>query len=165
MAGDIKTASGTKISIGPAVGSNIDTTAEFDALAWVEIALVENAGEFGDESAAVTGAALGDGRIRKAKGARDAGTQSIVVFHDPQDPGQLAAIAAEGTNQNYAFKVEVPDAPAATAPSSWTNTVFYYRGLVMSQRLNIGTNDNIMRRTFNVGVNSQIYKKAGVFTT
>jgi len=147
------------------VASNIDTVGEFDALTWTEIALVENAGEFGDESAAVTGAALGDGRIRKAKGARDAGTQSLIVFHDPTDPGQLAMIAAEGTNLNYGVKVEVPDAPSATAPSSWTNTIYYYRGLVMSQRLNVGTNDNIMRRTYNVGVNSAIVKKAGVFTT
>lgn len=162
MPGDIKTASGTKISISSvSVASSIDTNPEFDALTWIEIGLVENAGEFGDESAAVTGAALGDGRIRKAKGARDAGTESIVCFHDPQDAGQLAAIAAEATSVNYGFKVEVPDAPT----TNWSNTIYYYRGLVMSQRLNVGTNDNIMRRTFNVGVNSPVFKKAGVFTT
>lgn len=152
MAGDIVTASGSKIYIGPAVTSATDTLLEFQGItAWTEIGLVENMGEIGDESAAVTGAAIGDSRIRKAKGARDAGTMAVVCFHDPTDAGQLAVEAAEATSDNYAFKVVLND-----GPTGYTDSVLYFRGLVMSQRINIGTNDNIMRRNFNIGVNSPL---------
>lgn len=153
---DIVTANGTRYYIGPASGAstNYDTLAEFEAVTvWTEVGLIENLGEFGDEASAVTGAALGDGRIRKAKGARDAGTKSVVVFHDPTDAGQAAMETAEATNDNYVFKVVLPDGPAG-----YSDTIQYYRGLVMSRRLNVGTNDNILRVTFNVGVNSEIFE-------
>jgi tail tube protein len=152
MPNDIVTASGSKIYIGPSVSSATDTLMEFQQItAWTEISLVENMGELGDESAAVSGAAIGDSRIRKAKGARDAGTLALVCFHDPDDAGQLAVEDAEATNLNYAFKIVLAD-----APSGETNSILYFRGLVMSQRLNVGTNDNIMRRNFNIAVNSPV---------
>lgn len=150
----ITTASGTKFWIGPSVLDTTDSASEFASLAWVEVGLVETYGEVGDESSAVTFAAVGDGRIRKAKGARDAGTMALTVAHDPLDAGQLALIAAEGTNNNYAFKMEMPDKPNA----SGTNTIVYFRGLVMSKRANVGGNDNVIRRTFNIGVNSPLYE-------
>lgn len=155
MPGDIVTASGTTVWIGPAItAAQGDTLAEFEAVTvWTEIGLIENGGEIGDQASSVTGAALGDGRIRKAKGARDAGEMAIIVFHDPTDAGQAAAEAAERTNDNYAFKIVLPDGPAG-----YTDTIQYFRGLVMSRRLNIGTNDNILRVTYNVGVNSEIFE-------
>ena len=128
--------------------------AEFEAVTiWTELGLIENLGEVGDEASAVTGAAIGDGRIRKAKGASDAGTMAIVVFHDPTDTGQTAMEAAETTNDNYTFKMVLPDGPAG-----YSDTIQYFRGLVMSRRLNVGTNDNIIRVTYNVGVNSEIFE-------
>lgn len=150
----ITTATGTKFYIGPSVLDTVDTTSEFTGLTYVEVGLVETLGEVGDESSAVTFAALGDGRTRKAKGARDAGTMAVTVAHDPLDDGQLAMIAAEGTSLNYAIKMELPDKPNATG----TPTIQYFRGLVMSKRLNVGGNDNVIRRTFNLGVNSEIYE-------
>ena len=150
----IVTATGAKLSIGTSVLETVDTTVEFAALTYTEIGLIENLGEVGDESSSVTFAALGDGRIRKAKGARDAGTMAVTVAHDPADTGQIAMEAAEGTNLNFAFKLELPDKPNATG----TNSIMYFRGLVMSKRRNVGTNDNVIRRTYNLGVNSQIYE-------
>lgn len=158
MAGDIFTATGTKFFIGPSVTSVTDTAAEFAALTWTEIGLVESIGEYGDESSAVTGAAVGDGRTRKAKGARDAGTLALTCFHDALDAGQQALVAAEAGNSNYAFKVVLPNRPNATG----TDEVNYFRGLVMSKRRNVGNNDNIVRVTFNIGVNSPIVEVAPV---
>lgn len=154
MAGDIFTATGTKIYIGPAAASTVDTTSAIAALTpYVEIGLVETIGEYGDESSAVTFSALGDARTRKAKGAKDAGTLAITCAHDGSDDGQTALNAAEGTNLNYAFKVELPNKLNATG----TDEVNYFRGLVMSKRKNVGGNDNVVRVTFNVGINSEIY--------
>lgn len=154
--GDIQTTSGARFFISnSSITSSVDTLAEFEATSqWIEVGLIEDLGEIGDESSAVTGAAIGDGRIRKAKGARDAGTMSIVCFHDPIDTGQLAVITAEGTNNNYGFKIILPDSPSG----AYSDTIQYFRGLVMSKRLRLGTNDNIMRRVFMVGVNSQVYE-------
>lgn len=153
--GDIVTASGTRIYIGnAAVTSDVDSIAEFEATSvWYEVGLVENGGEFGDQASAVTGAALGDGRIRKAKGARDAGTQQLVCFHDPLDAGQLQVEVAEQTNNNYPFKVVIPDGPT----DAYSDSIYYFRGLVMGRRLNVGTNDNILRKTFDIGINSAIF--------
>lgn len=154
--GDIVTANGSKIYIGSAaVTSTMDTVAEFQAVtAWTEIGLVEDLSELGDEAAPVTGAAVGDGRIRKAKGARDAGTLQLICFHDPLDTGQAAVIAAEATNNNYPFKIVLNDGPAG-----YSDTIQYFRGLVMGKRLRMGTNDNIMRRVFGIGVNSEVFEE------
>jgi len=154
MAGDIQTTSGAKFYIsGAAVTSAVDTLAEFEAISgWTEVQLVENLGELGDESAEVTGTAISDGRVRKAKGARNAGTMAVVCFRDPNDTGQEAVRVAEATKFNYGFKVVLEDA----ITEAYSNTVRYFRGLVMSQREQYNTADDIMRRTFNIGVNSAV---------
>lgn len=151
--GDIVTASGTKLYIGPSkTAAEADTIVEYEAFTWVEVGLIESLGEYGDESSAVTGAVLGDGRTRKGKGARDAGTMAVVCFHDELDVGQIAMVAAEASNSNFTFKVVLPDRPN----DAGTDTIQYFRGLVMSKRLNVGSNDNIIKSTFNVAVNSEV---------
>ena len=152
MAGDIQTTSGTKFFISTtAAASTVDTLVEYEALTWTEIMEVEDLGNIGDVSTEVTGAAIGDSRIRKAKGARNAGTMNVICFDTvPLDAGQVAVIAAEATYSNYAFKIEFPP------PVTGTAEIQYFRGLVMSNELRLGTNDNIRRRAFNIGVNSAI---------
>ena len=152
--GDITTATGAKIYVGPQVAASADTVAEFSALTYVEIGLVESLGEFGDESSAVNFASLNDGRQRKAKGIRDAGSLAITCAHDVTDAGQQAMIAAEATNLKYAFKVVLPDQQT----EGGTGTTQYFRGLVMSKRLNVGSADNVIRQSFNTGVDSAIYE-------
>lgn len=160
---DIVTASGTRVYIGPAVASvDADTLAEIEVLSpYVEIGLIESVGEFGDQSADVSFAAIGDGRMRHAKGARDAGTMTLTCAHDPTDLGQAALEDAEGTNDNYAFKVVLPDSPGP----SYTDTIIYFRGLVRSKRKNIGTNDNVIRNTYEVGINSELFTDEAAFST
>jgi hypothetical protein len=154
MAGDVVTASGTRVFVGSAVTSATDTIAEFEAISgWIEVGLVESVGEYGDQSNPVNFEALGDGRVRHSKGARDAGTLAIVCGHDPTDTGQAALVAAEATNNNYAFKVILPDGPAG-----YSDTIQYFRGMVMGKRLNVGNNENIIRKNFSVTINSEIFE-------
>lgn len=153
MAGDVNTASGTKIYIGPAVGSETDTLAEFKALtAWTEIGLAESLGEFGDEATSVTFSSLGDGRVRKSKGVRNAGTLALVVGRDPTDVGQDALIAAEGTKNKFAFRIVYAD---RLTPSG-TDSTEYFRALVLNKRTNVGNADNIVRRSFSLDIDSEI---------
>lgn len=150
----INTTSGSKFYIGGTTAS--DTQTEFEALTWTEVGEVENFGEFGDESSVVTFAAVGDARVRKLKGARDAGTLVLVVGRDAADAGQDALKAAELTKYDYNFKVEIAD-----KSSGGTNSVQYFRGMVMSKRDNLGANDNVVRTTFNIAINTAILEVEG----
>lgn len=153
---EINTSLGAQLFVSNAsVLDTIDTTSEFDGLTWVEVEPVESIGEFGDEAAEVTFSSLKDGRIRKLKGARNAGTLAVVVGHNPSQTGQAQMITAEASKLNYAFKVVVPDAPS----NLYTNSTFYFRGKVMSKRMGVGGNGDVTKRTFNVGVDSQVYEK------
>ena len=146
----IITASGTKIFIGPVAADSVDTAAEFKALmGFVEVKNVESYGDFGDESAAVTFNSVGAGRIQKAKGSRDAGTLALTVGFVPDDPGQIAMEAAEKSISNYAFQVVFPDGSSQ-----------YFRGLVMSRRRNVGSANDVLKRVFNIGINSELYDSA-----
>jgi tail tube protein len=156
----IITASGTVVYIGPqVVETAADTLVEFQALSgWTSIGLIESVGEFGDQNNDVTFSAIGDSRVRHAKGAADAGTMALVCAHDPFDAGQIALETAQQTNLNYAFRVTLPDSPG----TPFTNTEIYFRGLVSSRRKNIGTNDNVVRNNYNVLVNSPLFTAPSV---
>ena len=149
----VQTTSGAKFYIGSsAAPATLDQAGYETDSSYVLVGEIEDLGELGDESSAVTFAAIGDGRIRKAKGARDAGQMDLVIGVDPLDAGQDALRAAEATNFNYNFKVELPLAPDETYSQGYR----YFRGLVMSQREAYGTNDNIMRMNVSIGVNTAV---------
>lgn len=161
---------GTKFFISPTA---IDTDATnkltdaaaitfFDAISdWVEVEEVEDFGELGDSSEAITFTAVGNRRVRKLKGPKDAGTQTLTVGRDPLDDGQEALIAAEATDYNYPIKIEMAD---ARTPDH-TDSVIYYGGLVMSKPTNLGNVSNVVRRTFNIGINTGVYEVASELTT
>ncbi len=94
----INSAANTKVYIGPTTAA-ADATA-YAALSWTEIKEVESLPAFGDSASTINFTALADARVRKRKGARDAGQLAFNCAHDPLDPGQLAAIAAEQTVAN-----------------------------------------------------------------
>lgn len=147
--------SGLYIADTTAIDFTTDQSAldAFEALSgWVKVGEIEDLGEIGDQSADVTFSALGANRVRHLKGARDAGTMTVVTGADPQDAGQNALRAAEKTKFNYNFKIVYEDA----ADASSTDSVDYFRALVMSARKNNGTTDNVMRRTFALGINSPV---------
>ncbi|MGA0533570.1 iron ABC transporter substrate-binding protein [Hansschlegelia sp. KR7-227] len=155
--GDISTATGARIFIGPVALPLVDTQAEFAALTpYLEIGMVESVGEFGDEANKVTPSPLGQARVRKAKGVADAGSSRLPsVYHDPLDAGQAAMIACAEPlyRKKRAFKVILRDAPDE---ANYTNTAIYFRGLVMSRRRNVGGADNVLRITFNIEIDSNL---------
>ncbi len=156
----IVTASGTLVYIGTAVSdAQADTLAEFQAMStWTLIGQVESIGAFGDSANDVTFSAIGDSRVRHAKGARDAGRFDLVVGHDPTDVGQIALDAAQATNSQFAFHVALPDAPGPT----FVATHLYFRALVQGNPINIGTNDNVIRKTYSIGLQSEVFTQLAV---
>ena len=156
----IKTASGTRMWIGPAIDPDNATLASLKAIssaAWVEIKKVESFGDYGDENSSVSFSEVGRGRVEKAKGQADAGTMAVTVGVVQGDAGQAAMVDAQASKSNFAFRIETPDAPIDGEP----NTIEYFGGLVMSKRKSVGTTDNVLKRTFNIGINSEIFDELG----
>lgn len=147
----IAATTGSKFYIGP-VNTTADDETAYTGLAYVEVKPLESIGEFGDSAATITFVALGDARTRKRKGTRDAGDIALVAGHDPLDPGQLAMAAAEETDFSYACKVETADA----ADANDTDSVFYFRALISSKRLNVGEANAIIKRNFAALIDSKI---------
>lgn len=147
----ISSTTGAKIFIGP-VNDTADDEAAYSGLVYTEVKEVESIGEFGDQASTVTFTSLGDARVRKRKGVRDAGDLAVSVANDPRDPGQLALVAAEATEFSYAVKVVLADAPDAND----TDSTFYFRALVASARLNVGEANAIIRRAFAFLIDSKI---------
>jgi hypothetical protein len=153
----VKTLSGATVEIGPAATSVTDTKTEYDALTpYVVVGEVEDMGEMGDESATILFSNVGAARVRKLKGARDAGTMVLVCGADPADAGQLALKAAEKTKLQYALRITMAD----KITTGGTNTIFYLQVTVLSARNRMGTNDNIVRTVFNLGINENILEVA-----
>lgn len=121
---------------------------------WIEVEEIEDFGEHGDTSEEITFTAVSDGRVRKLKGSRNAGTKAVVVGRDPLDDGQVALDAAERTDFNYAFKIQYKDAPTP----GHSNSLEYFVGLVLSRPTNQGAENNVVRKTYNVSINSAIFE-------
>jgi hypothetical protein len=148
---------GTKFYISTTnVDETTDTPEEYAALKYTEVKGVTNLGEFGDSSTDVTSTELGDDRVQHAKGARDGGSPAIVCNNKPTDPGQQAMYDAEGQPFDYAFKTVFNDKLTPGGGGS----VRYYRGKVMSIREGVGSANNPISVTFNVGINSSTQRVA-----
>lgn len=159
----ISTTAGAKLFISPVAVDvdNFNSVNDAAALAlfeaindWVEVEEIEDLGELGDTAEAITFTALNNARVRKLKGPRDAGTQTVAVGRDPLDDGQEAFITAQKTQFNYAIRIEMNDAPT----SGYSNSTLYYAGMVMGAPTNLGNVSNVTRRTFNIGINTAVYE-------
>ncbi len=147
----VNTASGVQFFIGTTTAA--ENLSQFITDSYTEVGEVEDLGEFGDESEEVTFASLADARLQKLKGVRDAGTLALICGHDDSDVGQDALITAEADNTlDFNFKVILND----KLTLGGTPSEHYFRGKVMGKRLGVGTVNNVVRRTFNVGVNSEV---------
>lgn len=154
----VSTTANAKVYLGTTAA--IDFTTDNDALtdfegdSYVEIKEVEDLGEFGDESSEVTFSSIGDSRMRRFKGVRDAGVIELICGRDPLDAGQAALIAAEKVKDEYNLKIVANDAPVDGTP-----TTFYMRVLVMSAKNSFGTVDNVVKTTFSLAINSAIIEE------
>jgi hypothetical protein len=162
----INKTAGARFYIGPTlVPSTVNAMDDAAALAyfeaiitgdWTEVEEIENFGDLGDSAQAINFTAVKDGRVRKLKGPKDAGTMQIVVAVDELDEGQVALVAAEKTDFNYAFKIVYAD----ERDEGYSPTTDYFGGLVMSRAKTIGGASDVTKRTFMIGVNTSVYTDA-----
>ena len=109
---DIFVTSGAVLEIGgPIVPPETATEATFAGQTWLVIGEPENLGKGGDTSEAVAFQSITRGRARELKGPRSGGTREVVCGRVERNPGQEAAIAAEKTHHDYAFRLTLNNAP------------------------------------------------------
>jgi hypothetical protein len=125
---------GCRYYIGPAMElPDVDVVeADFASITWTEAKNYMEAGSLGDNSELITTPLIDRGRDMKQKGTRNAPSREDNFAVAINDPGQIALLAAERTNFNYPFRVDLNDAPpvkssavtvtiAAPGVFSWTN--------------------------------------------
>lgn len=119
------------ISDAPIEDKDADFVAlDFDAVTWTPISGWVTMGGSGDSASLVTSDQIGNARTKKAKGTRNAGSMENVFDVVKDDPGQLALIAAEQTQNNYGFRIVYNDAPTTGVAPTPSEAMFI--GLVMS---------------------------------
>lgn len=146
------TTAGAKFYIGTTEYSALDessiTPVNFGTDSFTEVKDVVDMGEFGDSASPVEVLTIGNSRVRRLKGARDAGQFDLIVLRNPLDAGQVAMIEAAGTAYSYNFKVVLNDAPPEGTP-----TTFFFRSPVFSARNQLGEADNVVRTVFSLSSN------------
>ncbi|MDQ7775542.1 MAG: hypothetical protein Q4615_06335 [Paracoccus aminovorans] len=148
---------GTRIFIGPALAAKSTdfVLADFPTAGsgWVEIGETEGLGTVGDTSAEITFDGIASSRTRRLKGTRNAGSMEVVCGIDSADPGQIAAVAAEKTPHDYAFKMVLNDAPAGGTPSER-----YFVAKVASAAEQYDSANSVMKLNITLWVNSNVVK-------
>ena len=148
------TASGAKISIGTTTAAS--TITEYEGDTYDQVGTIEDLGEFGDAYNAVTFTSLSDSRVKKRKGSADAGEMNLTVAFDSGDDGQQALKDAldDTGGVGYNFKVELNDSQGVSP------TTFYFKALVMSRRIQVGSADNVVRANVTLGIDTEILEEA-----
>jgi hypothetical protein len=148
---------GSKLYIGGAMASTSAdlTLSSFSGQSanWEEIGEAEGLGSLGDTATEIDITTLNDNRTKRLKGSRSAGTMELVCGIDYADAGQLALIAAEKTDDEYAFKLVLNDAPAGGTPSER-----YFVALVGSTTEAFDAANQVMKLTASLWVNSNIVR-------
>jgi hypothetical protein len=154
VAGEIRTLAGAKVFIGTEgfVPSPPDDPSAYEADTWTEIGGIETLFEYGDSANEVEQILIGDNRVRKAKGARNAGGGDLICANFPNDPGHIIMNEAVLSNLNYPIKVTYNDKITALGNGSTD----YFRVLVMSARRQGGGADDPDRISFMMGINTEI---------
>ncbi len=147
---------GCRISIGSALDDQDEdfVAADFTGLTFTEIGQWTSMGEIGDAKTIITTSLINRARDLKQGGTRNAGTMENNFALDIADAGQLALIAAEKTNNNYAFKIEYNDKPAVGA--SPKNSVQYFIAIVATARQQGGEANTIRTLQSTLEINSNI---------
>lgn len=127
--------------------------ADFDTETWVEVGEVEDLGSVGDSAAEISFDSVSAGRTRRLKGTRSAGTAEVICGIDYADPGQIALLAAEKEIHDYAFKLELNDAPEGGTPSER-----FFIAKVASATEALSTANNVMKLQSTLWINSNVVK-------
>lgn len=153
---------GANLYIGAALAAKdaAFVASDFDSQTWIPIKHLESLGSLGDSAQEIAFDAIGAGdgtpgsrRTTRLKGMRSAGTMEVVCGIDYSDAGQLAALVAERTDDDYAFKLEFDDAPTGGTPSER-----YFVAMVGGASEQLDTANNVMKLNLSLWINSNVVR-------
>lgn len=119
--------------------------AGFAALSWTVVGEVTDLPEFGVSYNLVTHNPIADRQTKKYKGAYNNGTLSVVLARDDDDAGQIVALAALASDNDYSFRITYQD-----------STIDYFRGKVMSFTSAAGGVDSIVNRNMRIELSNDV---------
>ena len=148
---------GAKLFIGgtKALQTADFTASDFSSESWVEIKDLESLGSLGDSAEEVAIDIISEQRTKRLKGTRQSPPMEVSFGLNVADPGQVALIAAERTRNNYAFKIEFPDAPQGGTPSQRL-----FIAIVGSASEGMDGANNVVRLNAQLWVNSNVVRVA-----
>lgn len=125
------------------------TEDDYNGFEWVLVSGLGNLGETGKSTNVLTYNTWETEVADKAKGITDAGSPTLEVARDPNDPGQeiLRQAGAVGNNNKYAFKIQRADGPVGGV-----GTIQYNRGIVTGPTRPNGQNEDFDLEVFTLGL-------------
>lgn len=124
---------------------------DFTSVVWIEVKKWTSMGAYGDSAQLITTDLIGEGRTKKQKGTKNAGSMANVFATDTTDAGQQKMLVAAQSYDNYAFKIEMNDKGALT-----NNSIREFYGLVMQAQQAGGGANTIQSLNATVEINSNI---------
>ncbi|MGA0564171.1 hypothetical protein ACO2RV_17130 [Ancylobacter sp. VNQ12] len=128
----------------------LDATA-FAALTYVQVKKVGQVSDMGTDTNVVSYDTLDTDVTQKGKGVTNGGDWSVQLARLFDDAGQVALRAAALTGHDYAFKLELDDAPSAL----YSNTIIYNCGLVNGPRRPGGGVEDFVLEEFTLAMNQR----------
>ncbi|OAI26959.1 hypothetical protein A1351_14040 [Methylosinus sp. R-45379] len=143
----------SKFSIGTTTAAT--DAASFAADTFTAIDEIESFGAFGDQAETIKYTVLGDDRVKKLQGAKDAGSFDLTCIYLASDAGQAAAQAAFDAGNVYNVKVELGDALTSGA-GPHHGTTFYMRAVVTEAQIDAGNSKEPAKIKFKFEVTSAV---------
>jgi len=144
----INTASGAKISIGPAnptLTTPLALEADYAGLSYTQVTGVQTMGKLSRAKKEINFTALEDGEERIYPGVFQANKFEVNCGKNSVDPGQQALQAAALTKGTYAFKLELADKREA----DFSDTVIYFTGFVLTADVaQVGSDTSVVMSNF-----------------
>jgi len=146
------TLSGAKLYICSTAQNTDLNEAAFKALTYVQIKGVGSHGETGTNTNVVSYDTWDTEFVQKAKGTSNAGDPEVELARIPADAGQvILRTAGDHFNKNnYAFKIELNDAPSGGTP-----TTIFNRGMVAGPRIPFGRNEDFITEVYTLALQQQ----------
>lgn len=121
--------------------------ADFAAQSWVEIDGWRQMGDLGEDPNIITASLINRNRDKAMKGTKQAVAMENRFIIIETDPGQLAALAAEAVNSDYAFRIVFPSGAERLFAGIVTRAgeIGGEANSIMDFALNITRNSNIVR--------------------
>lgn len=143
----IQSGAGASIAISTTAYSGTATLVGLQAKTYTTVGEVTVIPAFGKTYNLITHNPLATRYTKKLKGSYNNGSVTLDYAYDPADAGQTLLTAAVDSDSSYAYRVTLQD-----------GTLFYFTAQAMSNPVEVGTVDAIVKSTTMLEIDSERFK-------